>query len=349
MKALRMLAWVAVAALVLGVSGPDLRGQQATGGQPLKKQKVAGYAEWRRADLLIVDGQRLRATTATKFKGKGITAIGAIPLGYEVEASGLRLPDGVIQLESIEAKPNGNAAFENDIRQTTDQMEATWLRAGRVYEPSEDGKEKTIGNLVGSGPHVARVQQIVSRVRPPYVAPDALRVHVVDTKDWNAMAMGNGAIWVFTGLLNDLNDDEIAIIVGHELAHYTHEHSRKEFKRAMWGQLIALGAIVATEVATDNDKATAGVAIAGMVAAMTIRNGYSRNLEDQADRVGLRYAYEGGYDVRYGPQLWVKFREKYGEQNGLLNFFLGEHSQASDRIKKLEREIVFNYASAPRR
>jgi Zn-dependent protease with chaperone function len=171
----------------------------------------------------------------------------------------------------------------------------------------------------------------------------------VDTKDWNAMAMGNGAIWVFTGLLNDLNDDEIAIIVGHELAHYTHEHSRKEFKRAMWGQLIALGAIVATEVATDNDKATAGVAIAGMVAAMTIRNGYSRNLEDQADRVGLRYAYEGGYDVRSGPQLWVKFREKYGEQNGLLNFFLGEHSQATDRIKKLEREIGYNYASAPRR
>lgn len=90
------------------------------------------------------------------------------------------------------------------------------------------------------------------------------------------------------------------------------------------------------------------MAIASLVTAMTVRNGYSRNLEDQADRVGLRYAYEGGYDPRYGPALWAKFRDKYGDQNGLVNFFLGGHSQASDRIRNLDREIAYNYTSARR-
>lgn len=343
MRAVHAHAWVVAAVMVIGVSGTGLSGQQP------RKEKVSGYAEWRKGDVLIVDGQRLRWSAGTKFKGKNLGSPGEIPLGYEVEASGYRLPDGVILLENLEAKPNGTAAFENDIRETTDSMEAQWLKAGRVYEPNEDGPDKLIGRLVPDGPQVRRVREIVGRVTPPYIDPAALRVHVVDTDDWNAMAMGNGAIWVFTGLLDALNDDEVAIVIGHELAHYSHEHSRREFKRAMWGQLLALGAIVATEVATDNEKTKTGVAIASLVTAMTVRNGFSRNLEDQADRVGLRYAYEGGYDVGYGPALWVKFRDKYGEQNGLVNFFLGEHSQATDRVRNLEREIAYNYRPTARR
>lgn len=342
MNTSRILAWTLVVGTGLCLGATDL------GGQAVRKEKVSGYAEWRRGDLLIVDGQRLRATTATKVKGKGIAGFDSIPLGFEIEASGVRLRDGIIQLEAVEAKPNGNAAFESDILQTTDAMEAQWLQAGRVYEADDEGGRKVIGRLVREGPDVDRVQTIVRRVTPPYLTPGALRVHVVDTKDWNAMAMGNGAIWVFTGLLNDLSDDEVAIVIGHELAHYTHEHSRREFKRAMWGQLLALGAIVATEVATENEKTKAAVAIASLVTAMTLRNGYSRNLEDQADRVGLRYAYEGGYDVRSGPRLWAKFRDKYGDQNGIVNFFLGEHSQASARIRNLEREIAYNYTGEGR-
>jgi hypothetical protein len=59
--------------------------------------------------------------------------------------------------------------------------------------------------------------------------------------------------------------------------------------------------------------------------------------------VGLRYAYEGGFDVNRGPLPWKRFLDKYGDQNRVLNFFLGGHSQASARIRNLEREIVLNY------
>jgi Zn-dependent protease with chaperone function len=310
--------------------------------QPSKTEKVSGYAEWREGTALIVDGQRVVMGATATLRGK-VSGFDQIPLGYEVEAKGTRLPDGTFEAFDVEAKQNGQGLFESDVRQATDQMEAKWLRKGSVYEEDADGKEKVIGDLVSRGEAVDRVQRIVRKVTPPYIDPSGLRVHVVDTKDWNAMAMGNGSMWIFTGLLKDMDDDEVAIVIGHELAHYTHEHSRREFKRAMWGQLIALGVIGAVEVASDDEHKKTAVAIAALVTAFTMGNKYSRTLEDQADRVGLRYAYEGGYDVRKGPALWLRFQGKYGEQNGMMNFFLGEHSTSSARVRNLEREIANNY------
>ena len=314
-----------------------------------KTETFSGYAEWRGGTALIVDGQRVVMGAEAKLKGK-VSGFDQIPLGYEVDVKGVRLPDGTIEASELEAKANGQALFESQVRAATDQMEARWLTKGSVYEVDEKGTEIVIGNLVSQGAALARVQRIVQRVTPPYIESSRLRVHVVETKAWNAMAMGNGAIWIYTGLLNDMDDDEVAIVIGHELAHYTHEHSRREFKRAMWSQLIALGFIGVAQLASDDERKQTAVAVVALATTFTLGNKYSRTLEDQADRVGLRYAYEGGYDVRKGPALWLRFQSKYGKQNGLMNFFLGEHSTSSARIKNLQREIVHNYRDGvPRR
>ena len=72
-----------------------------------------------------------------------------------------------------------------------------------------------------------------------------------------------------------------------------------------------------------------------------MQSGYSRELEDQADRVGLRYAYEGGFDISKGTTLWAKFREKYGEQDKVSNFFGGSHSRPTDQIKNIEKQLQY--------
>lgn len=335
------MTWIVGVALVLG--GPATQAERTPEAPKTQKEKLSGYAEWRTGSTLIVDGQRLVIGPATKLKLGKIASFDAIPLGYEVSAEGTRLPDGALLALQVEAKPNGEGLFEGDIRQATNEMESEWTEAGAVLERIDDHKVEVVGRLLETGPQPDRVRQIVRRVAPPYLSVDRLRMHVVDTKEWNAMAMGNGAIWVFTGLLKDMDDDEVAIVVGHELAHYTHEHSRREFKKAMIGQAIVLGGALATQVITDNDKATAAAAAIGMISSMIYLNKYSRGSEDQADRVGLRYAYQGGFDVRKGPRLWRRFGEKYGNTNGLLNFFVGDHSTASARVKNLEREIALNY------
>src|SRR5262245_12844497 len=159
--------------------------------------------------------------------------------------------------------------------------------------------------------------------------------------------MANYSNYVFSGLLNDMDDDEVAIVLGHELVHATHEHSRRQFKKDMWVQLAMLGALgAASTIDSDTQKAVAGLAV--IAAGSALKNGYGRGMEDQADRVGLRYAYEAGYDISKGPRLWNRFAKKYGEGNKAMNFFFSDHSLSAARATKLEKEIAYNYPDGPK-
>ena len=187
-----------------------------------------------------------------------------------------------------------------------------------------------------------RVRGLINNLAPPYVSRDNLRVYVIDNKEWNAMAMGNGAIWVFSGIMRDMPDDQLAIVVGHELAHYTHEHTRRQARRAIWTQLAGVAAIVSAQ-AIDNDAARASAQLGAALGLSALTTGYGRDLEDQADRVGLRYANEAGYPVQGAPAVWQRFLDKYGQEDRVTNFFFSDHSLASARKRNLEREIANNY------
>ena len=117
-------------------------------------------------------------------------------------------------------------------------------RARRAASPRATGRRRRASaSSSRAGPQVERVRRIVDTLLPPYLHPEDVRIYVIENKEWNAFAMGNYSIYVFTGLLDDMDDDEVAIVLGHELVHASHEHSRKQFKRDMWIQLVALGAL----------------------------------------------------------------------------------------------------------
>lgn len=306
-------------------------------------EKHEGYAEFRRGGALIVDGQRVRAGVRTRFKGDGAArSFAAIPLGYEVKLRGARLQDGTIRADEVEAKANGDALFEADLKKSFDETETRFRDQGRVFEQGADGKTEDLGRLDESGPRVERVRSVLRLICPPYLEPADFRVYVVTNQDWNAMAAPNRSIYVFSGLLDDMDDDEVAIILGHELTHATHEHSRRAFKKQLF---ITLGAAVALagEESIDSKGKRIGAQLGTLLLATALTNGYGRSEEDQADRVGLRYAYEGGFDVQKGPALWDRFAGKYGKNSKVVNFFFGDHSVAEARAANLQREIALNY------
>jgi Zn-dependent protease with chaperone function len=326
---------VARSLLVLGVA------LAATGA--LAEERHEGYAEFRQRDALVVDGQRVRAFARTLFKGSGeARSFDAIPLGYEVKVRGERIADGTIVASEVEAKPNGTAFMEADLVKAFDATEAQYRAQGRVFEEGAKGKQTSLGRLEESGPRVERVRGVLRLVCPPYLEPGGFRVYVVENPEWNAMAAPNRSIYVFSGLLDAMDDDEVAIVLGHELAHATHEHSRRVFKKQIW---IMLGATVvaAASEKIENDAKRLGAQLGAMLVALALSSGYGRDQEDQADRVGLRYAFEGGYAVQRGPGLWDKFALRYGDQNKAVNFFFGDHSVAKDRARNLRREIDWNY------
>jgi Zn-dependent protease with chaperone function len=330
------LSLLAVAALLPAAT---LRAQEEGG----RGESVDGYAEWREHGCVIADAQRVCPGPGLKFKGEGdAKSFAEVPLGYEFKAKGKRQRDGSLLASEVETKPNGKALFEGEVRSATDQAEAQARQNHRFGDA-----KSSLGPLIESGPEVERVSRIVDDLLPEYVPRESVRCYVIENKEWNAFAMGNYSIYVYTGLLDDMDDDEVAIVLGHELVHATHEHSRKQFKKDMWVQLAMLGALGATST-IDNKTQQAIAGLAVIAAGSALKSGYGRGMEDQADRVGLRYAYEAGFDITKGPRLWNRFAKKYGEGNKAANFFFGDHSLSAARATKLEKEIAYNYPDGPK-
>jgi Zn-dependent protease with chaperone function len=334
----RALAVVLGGVVVLGLlaGSGDVSAQKAAASSV---KLGSSYAEWKLPGALILDGQKVVVDGSTKWKGK-CSSIAAVPIGYEVD--GVRQPNGAVLASEIDVRPNGTALFESEVQQGTNELEGLWLRHGAAFEANANGRKVEIGEIEETGRRVDRVRGIVRRLAPPYIDQSKLRVYVIDNKDWNAMAMGNGAIWVFSGIMNDMSDNELAVVVGHELAHYTHEHSRRQMRKGMWIQMASLATIAAAQ-AIDNQGWRAVSQVSSVLGFGAWMNGYGRELEDQADRVGLRYAYEGGYDVSRAPAVWQRFLEKYGEHDRVTNLFFSDHSSASARRKNLEDEIRLNH------
>ena len=307
------------------------------------KTDVNGYLEYKKGSFLIVDGQRVETTAKTKLKAGKTRTVADLPLGWVVRASGTRGPDGTLVASQIEAKPNGSEFLESDVLAGTNAAEKAFVQAKKVADAGPDGKEHVIGTLLDSGPQVDRARGIVNRLLPAYVPADKVRVYVVDNPEWNAMAMANFSIYVFSGLMKDLDDDELAVVLGHELAHATYEHSRRQAKTGMIGGLTGTAASIGASY-IDSDLGRAAAQQATAIGVTTMGNVYSRDHEDQADRVGLRYVYEAGYDYRKGPDLWRKFAKKYGDGDKVTNFFFGDHSLSMKRASDLENEIARNYA-----
>ncbi len=312
-------------------------------------EKLEGYAEWRVGGCLVVDAQRVCPAPGLRFKAHDeARSFGAIPLGYEVRAEGERAPDGAFVAHTVDARRNGEALFEDDLRHEFDALEELYRERGRVFDLDEHGRvTEDHGRLREHGREVRRVRRILDDLVPPYLDPGDFRVYVVDNRDWNAMAAPNGALFVFSGLLEAMDDDELALIVGHELAHATHEHARRQAKKNMWIQLATAGAVAVADAKIDNGVARVATQLAALLGGLAWSNGYGRSLEDQADRVGLRYAHAAGYDVSKAPRVWRRFAERYGSLPGVVHFFVDEHSRSGERARKLERQIAWNYESAP--
>jgi Zn-dependent protease with chaperone function len=302
-----------------------------------KQQTISGYADYYKDGFLIVEGQSIVANQFTVFKK--LSGLAAIPLGSEVKVKGVRQPDGSFLAREVEAKQNGMALFEHDALKGTTALENLWVSNGMMLRQGAGGQLTNAGQIISDGPGVDRARGIMARLLPPYIRPDRVRVRLVENEDWNASAMANGAIWVHTSLLRDMSDDELAIILGHELGHFTYEHTRRQMKQQMWINLAAGAAGAATQNPTAQQYLALGFS--------AWSNSYSRDHEDQADRVGLRYAYEGGFDVEKGSRVWIRFLERYGESDKLNNLISGTHTRPSERYQHLQKEISLNYGPLP--
>jgi predicted Zn-dependent protease len=191
------------------------------------------------------------------------------------------------------------------------------------------------GVLNRNAAQVQRVRTIVGRLTAQTAAfrPDAPRwqweVNVISSDELNAWCMAGGKMAIYTGLIErlKLSDDEIAAVMGHEIAHALREHARERVSQSM---MTGLGVSVAGALL---GVGQAGQDLMGMVAKVSFELPNSREHETEADRIGVELAARAGYDPRAAVSLWNKMAS---QSAGAPPQWLSTHPSHTNRLRDLD-------------
>lgn len=181
-----------------------------------------------------------------------------------------------------------------------------------------------------------RVYTIAKRLIPHVgvFRPDAVKwnwdVTVFESNEVNAFCMAGGKIGVYTGLIRKLNatDDELAAVIGHEIAHALREHVREDVSRQMATQM---GLQILSSVATKQQQMIGQ--LGPILADVTFNLPRSREAEIESDRMGVELAARAGYNPRAAISLWQKMAQLGGARPAE---FMSTHPSPENRIQDLE-------------
>lgn len=272
-----------------------------------------------------------------------LTSIEQVTIGMSMTYEGKRDRDtGRILAERVEFSTNdletGEARLWKSLKATVKPPQA--LKPGDL-KVAKVGKFKLLPDanvqeyVAGIGRKLIPSYQAELKEDDPRKIP--FQFHVVLDDNANAFATPNGIVVVNSGLLELLeNEAQLAAVLGHEIAHATHEHTwrSQQFHK---GKRLAIGLAGAFAAGYGMQ----GLAdIANLVNAAIV-NGHSRSMENQSDRVGLQYMVRAGYDPRQAPAVWKLMTKKYGLQT--TNFFWSSHENQATRRSYLMNELKNNY------
>jgi predicted Zn-dependent protease len=209
------------------------------------------------------------------------------------------------------------------------------ISSSRQAYAQEMGKYQKEGKLVTDPRVLERVRVITERLVAQAVKmrPDSSKwqwsVQVIDDpKNVNAWCMAGGRMALYTGLIKQIDptDDELAQVMGHEIAHALANHTAERMSTAM----AANAGIIAAGVLSD--KPGQAMAMAAAAATVAIKLPNSRTAENEADQIGIELAARAGYDPRSAVTLWQKMGKVGGSSPPE---FLSTHPSDETRQSRL--------------
>ena len=204
--------------------------------------------------------------------------------------------------------------------------------------------------LPDNHPQVIRLRTIAKRIIPNSLSWNKRakqwqwQVIAINSKELNAFCMPGGKIAFYTGILDQLKltDDEVAMIMGHEVAHALREHARERIGKE---SATRLGANVISGLLGLGGIGDALLNTGGQLLTLT----FSRQDESEADLVGMELAARAGYNPQAGITLWQKMA---AAAKGAPPQFLSSHPSSSTRIQDIQANLpkvmpLYERASKP--
>jgi predicted Zn-dependent protease len=160
------------------------------------------------------------------------------------------------------------------------------------------------------------------------------QIAVIDAPETvNAFAMAGGKMAIYTGIIDKLalTDDELAQIIAHEIAHALSSHSAEKMSVALASNLAL------TAYAVTGDRSELAITGAALAALMAVQLPNSRQMEAEADRIGIELAARAGYRPDAAAQLWAKMASESGARHPV---FLSTHPAPQSRQRDLQTLAV---------
>ena len=281
--------------------------------EPPATERIASKADVE----MNADGEWLVLTERTKRSwdpAKIHAADGALA-GSQVKYNGVRGDDGKIETREVELQEPAPAdayklPHNLEVKPSTDTQTGTptleFRRNNKI-----DGRLKLFPEK--------SVQQYVSDLGVSLLPPAAsmtkrsleFRFFVIEDPSINAAALPDGTVLVNTGLLAAVeNEAQLAFVLSHETAHVLQVHYWREVRETRPKRVGLIIAGVAGAYFVGN----LGIFLAelGMV---SVINGHQRELENQADRLGMQNIILHGYDPREAPRMSRMFISRYGDRS----------------------------------
>lgn len=222
---------------------------------------------------------------------------------------------------------------EEDIKLGQDYMKQTVTEMEKMGVPiNADSRQ------------VAKLRKITRDIAAVSHKPDLpFEVTLFHTGIVNAAAAPGGQMMVFEGLytgkdalVND--DDELAAVIGHEIAHVTCRHTTERLTSQMPVNMLLLAAAIYAEVKEDEDVASAVDAAFFLYHGVWVPR-YSREDELEADAVGLLYMAKAGYDPRAALRIWERGMKKETVPSWLNALAGGSHPTDRQRYEAMQRQL----------
>ena len=165
--------------------------------------------------------------------------------------------------------------------------------------------------------------------------PDLIyRVEIVDSPDFNAFALPGGFVYANRGLLERMNSaDELASVLGHEIAHVAARHSAAQISKAQLMNIGLIGVAIATDGAI-NDYGQL-IQLGGALAF----NKFSRDAEREADYFGTEYMVRAGYNPEASIDVMEQIQRLQTREPSQFEAWFMTHPPVAERLGNLHSEI----------
>jgi putative metalloprotease len=203
---------------------------------------------------------------------------------------------------------------------SNDEMKSMAFNAAQEYDAE---------NIVApdDNNYAIRLAKLTNNISTPDNLDLNIKVYLSDTV--NAFAMADGTVRIYSGLMDLMTDDEVLFVIGHEIGHVKHEHSKQAYRMAYAASAVRKGVASGSGAASD----LAASAIGGLVEEL-VNAQFSQSEETQADTYGLDFLRHNNIDTKASITALAKLQE-LGESSSMF----ASHPSSKERVDDIKKQL----------